>query len=87
MAGESSATCFAITANWDCGGGGFPPRYMFRPWDRNKLKGFQLKKIRKYNIQAWATIPITENGFVDMRLFTGKDDKILEFTMQYIRVY
>ena len=49
--------------------------------DKTKLKGFQIKNIGQYNIQTWATIPINENGLVDTRLLTGKDDKIVEFMM------
>jgi hypothetical protein len=52
-------------------------------FNKRKLRGFQRKSISKYNIQAWANVPITENGTVDMRLFVGKDNKIQEFTMQY----
>jgi hypothetical protein len=51
--------------------------YAYVTYDRNKLKGFHIKNLARYNIQAWATTPITQNGIVDMRLFTGKDDSIL----------
>src|SRR3954447_10645270 len=57
--------------------------YTYVTYNKDRLKGFQLKNISKYNIQAWGNIPITDNGVVDMRLFVGKDDGILEFTMQY----
>jgi hypothetical protein len=57
--------------------------YTYVTFNKSKLRGFQRKSISKYNIRAWANIPITENGTVDMRLFIGKDNKIQEFTMQY----
>ncbi len=52
-------------------------------YDKGKLKGIQIEKMGSYNILANATIPIDKNAFIDMRLFTGKDDKIIEFTVQY----
>jgi hypothetical protein len=57
--------------------------YAYVTYNKNKLKGFRLKNVSKYNIQAWANIPITENGIADMRLFVGKDNNIVEFTMQH----
>ena len=56
--------------------------YAYVTYNKERLKGFQHKNVSKYNIQAWAKIPITENGIVDMRLYVGKDNKIREFTMQ-----
>jgi hypothetical protein len=42
--------------------------YAYVTYNKNKLKGFQLKNVSKYNIQAWANIAITENGIVDMNV-------------------
>jgi hypothetical protein len=57
--------------------------YGYITFNKRKLRGFQRNSISKYNIQAWANIPIAENGTVDMRLFVGKDNNLQEFTMQY----
>jgi len=57
--------------------------YLYVTFDKNKLKGLQRYNIQNYNIQAWAIIPITENEVVDMTLFTGKDNRMKSFTMQY----
>jgi hypothetical protein len=57
--------------------------YAYITYNKGKLRGFQQQSTSEYNIQAWANIPITENGTVDMRLYVGKDNKIQEFTMQY----
>ena len=46
--------------------------YAYITYNKSKLRGFQRKSISKYNVQAWANIPITENGIVDMRLFVGR---------------
>ena len=59
--------------------------YVYVTYDNKRLKGFQRNNLSNYNVQAWARIPINKNVFVDMRLFTGKDDKMLEFTMQCFR--
>jgi len=42
--------------------------YTYVTYNKDRLKGFQLKHVSKYNIQAWGNIPITDNGIVDMRL-------------------
>lgn len=57
--------------------------YVYVTYDKGKLKGNQINKMGSYNILARARIPIDKNAFVDMRLFTEKDDRIIEFTMQY----
>lgn len=57
--------------------------YLYCTFDLKKLKGQRRNGLDKYNIQANATIPITPRETIDMNLFTGKDDKILSFTMQY----
>src|SRR5215469_6716308 len=57
--------------------------YVYVTYDKGKLKGIEINKMGSYNILARTRIPIDKNAFVDMRLFTGKDDKIKEFTMQY----
>ena len=57
--------------------------YGYVTYDKSKLKGPQIFKVDRYNIQAQGHIPITKNEIIDMRLFTGRDDSIVEFTMQY----
>ena len=57
--------------------------YAYVGYDNKRRKDFQRDKLSKYNIQAWATIPTTKNGVMHMRLFAGKDNNILEFTMQH----
>jgi hypothetical protein len=57
--------------------------YFYVTYNKNKLKGPQGHNTQNYNIQAWATIPITMYEVVDMTLFTGKDNKMKSFTMQY----
>jgi hypothetical protein len=57
--------------------------YAYVTYDKNKLKGFKIGELQRYNMQAWATVPISENQVLDMRLFTDQDNRILDFTMQY----
>jgi hypothetical protein len=57
--------------------------YLYCTFDTDRLKGRRRDKLDKYNVQANASIPITSSEIIDMNLFTGKDDKILSFTMQY----
>lgn len=57
--------------------------YAYVTYDKDKLKGFKIEELQKYNRQAWATVPISENQLFNMRLFTDLNNKILDFTMQY----
>jgi hypothetical protein len=59
--------------------------YGYATYDKTKLKGPQIDKLRHYNLLARGKIPITENELVDMALTTDKNDKILDFHMTYVR--
>ena len=61
--------------------------YAFVAYDKSKLKGPQLNKIQKYNMQAHGKIPINENEFLDMVLNTDKNGKMLDFHMLYRKVF
>ena len=59
--------------------------YAYVTYDRTKLKGPQIDKLKRYNLLAHGRLPITENEFLDMALITDNTDKILDFHMTYIR--
>jgi hypothetical protein len=61
--------------------------YGYVTYDRTKLKGPQIGKIKNYNIQANGRVPISKNEFLDMALNTDKDDKISDFHMTYVRTF
>lgn len=57
--------------------------YAYVTYDKGKLKGFKIGELKKYSMLAWATVPISKNQILDMRLFTDLNNKILDFSMQY----
>jgi hypothetical protein len=59
--------------------------YGYVTYDKTKLKGPQIDKIKNYNINAFGRIPISENEFLDMSLITEKGNKLLDFHMTYVR--
>jgi hypothetical protein len=61
--------------------------YGYATYDKTKLRGPQIDKLKQYNLLARAKIPITENEFLDMALTTDKHDKILDFHMTYVRYF
>ena len=60
--------------------------YGYVTYDKSKLRGPQLDKIQRYNIQAYGKIPINENEFLDMVLNTDKNDRMLDFHMLYRKI-
>lgn len=80
-----SRTQFEVTYLMDADQGVYG--YHCCTFDTDKLRGQRRNGLNEYNIQANATIPITPEETIDMNLFTGKDDKILSFTMQYRHLY
>ncbi len=61
--------------------------YGYVTYDKSNLRGPQLDKIQRYNIQARGKIPINENEFLDMVLNTGKNDRMLDFHMLYRKIF
>jgi hypothetical protein len=61
--------------------------YVYSAYNKSNLIGPQIDNLQKYNIQARGKIPITENEFVDMTLYTDTDDKILDFHTTYLRSF
>jgi hypothetical protein len=61
--------------------------YSFATFNKNRLQGPSLERIRSYNIYARAIVPITKHENLVMTLFTGKDDSILDFRMAYTRTF
>ena len=59
--------------------------YGYVTYDKTKLKGPQVDKIRNYNINAFGRIPTIENEFLDMSLITDKGNQLLDFRMTYVR--
>lgn len=59
--------------------------YGYVTYDKTKLKGPQIDKLKQYNLLSHGKIPITENEFLDMALITDKNDKRLDFHMTYVR--
>jgi hypothetical protein len=59
--------------------------YGYVTYDRAKLKGPEINKVKNYIINARGRIPISENEFLDMSLNTGIDNQIIEFHMTYVR--
>lgn len=55
--------------------------YGYATYNRAKLEGPRIGKIKNCNIQANGRVPISENEFLDMALNTDKDDKISDFHM------
>lgn len=59
--------------------------YGYVTYDRAKLKGPEINKVKNYIINARGRIPISENEFLDMSLNTGIDNQIIDFHMTYVR--
>jgi hypothetical protein len=54
---------------------------------KQKLKGYPLgfKKddYSKFNLKAWATVPLTSNEILDLTIYQSKNNEIEKFTAQY----
>jgi hypothetical protein len=59
--------------------------YGYVTYDKTKLKGPEINKIKNYIINARGIIPISESEFLDMSLNTGNDNQIIDFHMTYVR--
>ena len=55
-----------------------------------KLKGYPLgfKKddYSKFNLKAWATVPLTSNEILDLSMYQSKNNEIEKFTVQYLAI-
>lgn len=50
---------------------------------RGYPRGFKKEDFSKFNLKAWAKIPVSSNEILDMSIYLSKNNEIEDFTMQY----